>query len=459
MEIVCLQGLGLVGAAMAIAVASAKDEFDNPKYAVFGVDLPNDSGQYRANSLNHGKFPFSTSDTKLLQSLEQAHQRGNLQATTDPVVYSKASIVVVDVQLDIPYLEDEPQLELAGFQHAIETLGKHIQPDTLVLVETTVPPGTCQKIVVPILHMELAKRGINGDSVHVAHSYERVMPGEDYLASITDYWRVFSGNTSKAADSCERFLENVVNVEKFPMTRLESTLASETAKVMENTYRATNIAFINEWSNYAEAVGIDLFAVVSAIGMRPTHSNIRYPGLGVGGYCLTKDPTFAPAAAKQFFGLELDFPFSRLAVRVNHEMPLNTVNRLIELMGGSINQKKVLICGVSYKQDVGDTRYSPSELLVRSLSEHGAVVTCHDPFIKYWDEMEINLVENVPQSHQFDAVIFAVPHQYYRDFDLLSWAHPRIVILDANNIFSLELRQQGRTNGLKIESIGRGNGL
>jgi UDP-N-acetyl-D-mannosaminuronate dehydrogenase len=140
-------------------------------------------------------------------------------------------------------------------------------------------------------------------------------------------------------------------------------------------------------------------------------------------------------------------------------MPLNTVNRLIELMGGSINQKKVLICGVSYKQDVGDTRYSPSELLVRSLSEHGAVVTCHDPFIKYWDEMEINLVENVPQSHQFDAVIFAVPHQYYRDFDLLSWAHPGIVILDANNIFSLELRQQGRTNGLKIESIGRGNGL
>jgi len=391
--------------------------------------------------------------------LEVAHKQGNLQATTDPAVYGEASFIVVDIQLDIPYLDDEPQLELAGFQHAIETLGRYLQPETLVLVETTVPPGTCQKIVVPSLVAELEKRGMDENSVHVAHSYERVMPGEDYLASITDFWRVYSGNTPKAAELCEAFLSSVVNVEKYPLTRLGSTLASETAKVMENTYRATNIAFIDEWSKYAEVVGIDLFEVVSAIGMRPTHSNIRFPGLGVGGYCLTKDPTFAPAAVRQFFGQDLEFPFSRMAVRVNHDMPLNTVNRLALLMGGSIQQKRILVCGVSYRQDVGDTRYSPSETLVRGLAEQGAYITCHDPFVDYWDELEMELEQSIPASSDFDAVVFAVPHQQYREFDLVSWAHDEIVILDANNVFTGELRLQARTQGLKIESIGRGNGL
>ena len=458
MKTVCVQGLGFVGSAMAIAVALAKAECGKPKYNVIGVDLPNNSGLHRVKSINQGEFPFSTSDTKLVNSLQKVHQQGNLKATTDPAVYSDAKIIVVDVQLDIPYLDDEPQLELVGFQSAIETLGKYIRPDTLVLVETTVPPGTCQKIVVPTLRSELEKRGIDGDSVHVAHSYERVMPGEDYLASITDFWRVFSGNTTKSADLCENFLKSVVNVDKYPLTRLASTLSSETAKVMENTYRAINIAFIDEWSKYAEMVGIDLFEVISAIGMRPTHSNIRFPGLGVGGYCLTKDPTFAPAAAKQFFGLDLDFPFSRMAVRVNHDMPLNTVNRLVQLLGGSLEQKFVLVCGVSYRQDIGDTRYSPSETLVLGLEKLGATVTCHDPYVDYWEELDIELLKTMPTSIEFDAVVFAVPHQQYQEFDLISWGHD-VLILDANNVFTNEVRQKARVHGLKIESIGRGDGL
>lgn len=459
MKTVCVQGLGFVGSAMAIAVALATDKEGRAKYNVIGVDLNNKVGKNRVDAIGRGEFPFNTSDQNLISSMQKVFKQGNLKATTDPKVYNDADIVVVDIQLDIPYLDNQPSFEFDGFKSAIQTLGRYIKSGVLVLVETTVPPGTCEKIVIPTLYSELEDRSIDPNSVYVAHSYERVMPGKDYLASITDYWRVFSGYTKKAGDMCEDFLTNVVNIDDFPLTRLSSTIASETAKVMENTYRAVNIAFIDEWTKYAESIGIDLFEVVNAIKSRPTHSNIRFPGLGVGGYCLTKDPTFAPASAKQLFGKNLTFPFSQMAVHVNHDMPLHTVSRLKSLMNDSINGKKLLICGVSYRQDVGDTRYSPSEILVNELVAQKANITCHDPYVTYWDELDITLPVKLPDSKFFDAVIFAVPHQQYCNLDLVSWCSKDTLVLDANWVFNNKQRELARGNGIRVESVGRGDGL
>jgi len=243
------------------------------------------------------------------------------------------------------------------------------------------------------------------------------------------------------------------------LTRLSSTTASETAKVMENTYRAINIAFIDEWTKYAESIDIDLFEVLDAIRKRPTHSNIRFPGLGVGGYCLTKDPTFAPAAASQLFNKNLHFPFSRMAVKINHDMPLHTVSRLKSLMNGSIYGKKILVCGVSYRQDVGDTRYSPSEILVREMMTQGSDVICHDPYLTYWDELSISLLKKLPSFLDFDAIIFAVAHTHYRDLDLSSSIRQGSIVLDANGVFTREQRESARENNVIVESIGRGDGL
>ena len=459
MKKVCIQGLGFVGAAMSIAVSIATDENQKPLYDVIGVDLPNELGMQRINAINVGKFPFETSDKYLLASLKQVHKQGNLQATTDPSVYSGADIVVIDVQLDISYLDEQPLLELDDFKNSIQVIGKYVQPGALIMVETTVPPGTCEKVVVPALHSELFKRGIDPNTVFVAHSFERVMPGGSYLKSITDFWRVFAGNTKESGDICEEFLSSVVNVKEYPLTRMSSTLASETAKVMENTYRATNIAFIDEWTKYAESVGIDLFEVIDAISKRPTHSNIRFPGLGVGGYCLTKDPTFTPTASKHFFGKELDFPFSRMAVRVNNDMPLHTVARLKSLMNCPLFGKQILVCGVSYSQNVGDTRYSPSETLVRELTAQGADVVCHDPHILYWEELGITLPKQLPTATDLDAVIIAVPHQQYLDLDWAGWVSGNLLILDANRVLSKEQREAVRAKNIIVESIGRGPGL
>jgi UDP-N-acetyl-D-glucosamine dehydrogenase len=458
-KLVCVQGLGFVGSAMAVAVALASNENKRPIYDVIGVDLPNNEGNKRVNSINEGVFPFATSDENLSKAIKQVSNQGNLKATTDSSIYANADIIIVDIHLDIHYLDDQPNLEFEDFKSAIRTIGKQVKKETLILIETTVPPGTCEKVVIPEIKKELDKRYIDIDDVYIAHSYERVMPGKDYLKSITDYWRVFAGYTEQASDMCEDFLSSIINIKEFPLTRLSSTTASETAKVMENTYRAVNIAFIDEWTKYAEEIGIDLFEVIEAIKQRPTHSNIRFPGLGVGGYCLTKDPTFAPASSSQLFGKNLAFPFASMAVKINHNMPLHVVNRLKSLLNQQLIGKRILVCGVSYRKDVSDTRFSPSEILVRKLIELKVIVTCHDPYVNYWEELAMNLSPSLPDPNNFDTIIFAVPHNEYQNLDLNKWGVQSVLIIDANMVFNDKKRNLARSIGLRIESIGRGNGL
>jgi nucleotide sugar dehydrogenase len=458
---VCIQGLGFVGTAMAVAVANACNTNGEPYFRVFGVDLPTTEGRRRVEAINAGILPFETEDEKLSKGLQRAHRVGNLLASTDPNLYSQAAVIVVDVHLDVVHNSCQSSLSLDGFQAAIRTLGEKILPGCLVIVETTVPPGACERIVAPELANAFAKRDLPKNAILLAHSYERVMPGKEYYNSIVNIYRVYAGHTTKAADICEAFLAKVINVNEYPLTRLSSTTASEIGKVLENSYRATNIAFIEEWGRFAEAAGVDLFEVISAIRLRPTHSNIRHPGFGVGGYCLTKDPLLAKLGAKELLGLEgQEFPFSTLAVTTNASMPLVSLNKVQQLLGGTLDRKTILLLGVSYRQDVGDTRNSPSQIFVQKARERGASIICHDPFVGYWPELEIRPVADLPELNGIDAVVLAVPHNKYKSLDFLTWlngANP--LIFDANDVLSKGQREALRKAGCRVSAIGRGEGL
>jgi nucleotide sugar dehydrogenase len=455
--VVCVQGLGYVGAAMAVAVAAARDGQGGPRYNVIGVDLPGESGRARIDALNHGRFPFATADDRLVAELARIHQGGNLVACSDAEAYGLASVVVVDIPLDVDWSAAPPALRWDGFRRGIAALARAMSPGSLVILESTVPPGTTARVVAPIFERELAARGLAPDAVHLAHSYERVMPGRDYLDSIVNFWRVYAGHTSEAAEACERFLRSVIHVDRHPLTRVGSTTASELGKVLENAYRATNIAFMEEWSRFAEAVGVDLFEVVDAIRVRPTHSNMRTPGFGVGGYCLTKDPLFGALAARDLFGVEAAFPFSTLAVRTNQHMPRVSVERLEALLDGRLAGRTLLLLGVSYRPDVGDTRYSPSETFVRAAREKGARVIAHDPLVRRWEELELDLPQELPPAAGIDAVVLAVPHREYRELDFEAWLEGRTpVFLDAFSVLSRERRERLRALGCRVESIGRG---
>lgn len=459
-RIICIQGLGFVGSAMALAVANARGDQNNPLYNVIGVEIDNEDGHRKVESINNGIFPYECTDQKMLSAQKYAFTEGNLWATTNPEYFSYADVIVVDINLDIRYTNNhKPILDMEMFKSAISTLGQYIRADALLVIETTVPPGTCEKIVYPIIKEEYAKRGIDETHIFIAHSYERVMPGEDYFDSIINFWRVYSGIDKSSADKCQEFLESVISTAQYPLTRLENTTATEVAKVLENSYRAANIAFIEEWARFAEAVGIDLFEVIDAIRMRPTHSNMRQPGFGVGGYCLTKDPYFAPLAAKEIFDYEgMDFPFSTKAVEINNGMPLVSLRKIEKSLGGDLKGKKLLVLGVSYRQDVGDTRYSPTEVFVREALVRGAVIDCQDPLVSYWKEMEMQVKGDIPLFSGYDAVVFTVPHKQYRNivFDELK-IDAGTLIFDANCVLDKKQRMSIlKRNDLCFASIGRG---
>jgi UDP-N-acetyl-D-glucosamine dehydrogenase len=203
-------------------------------------------------------------------------------------------------------------------------------------------------------------------------------------------------------------------------------------------------------------VGVDLFEVVSAIRQRPTHANIRQPGFGVGGYCLTKDPLMAGAAARELFGVDtLHFPFSEAAVRTNAEAPLTSVRRLEVLLGG-LAGRSILLLGVAYRQDVSDTRFSPSELFVREAEALGAEVHCHDPLVAYWPELTRDVAQQLPVP-EVDAVVLAVPHGEYRTLDVPAWvgAH-RPLLFDANAVLSAVQQRACVSLGLPLWIVGRG---
>ena len=456
--IIAVQGLGYVGSAMAVAVASKLDEKNEPLFNVIGIDLPTGIGKERIDSINSGKFPFKTNDDKLSLELKKAVDRGNLKATGLKDLYSEADIVLISINCDLTKKNDQEKIALDHFTDSIRDISENISENTVVVIESTVPPGTCEKVVYPLFEDVFNKRKLDIKKFYLAHSYERVMPGDNYFNSIINYWRVYAGINKESADICEAFLSQVINITDYPLTRLSNTTSSETAKVLENSYRAVNIAFVEEWGRFAEDVGIDLYEVIEAIRMRPTHSNIRQPGFGVGGYCLTKDPLFAKIAAKDILQLNgHDFPFSSQAVKINNEMPMVTLNKLKKYFNDDLYGKKILLMGVTYRQDVGDTRFSPSEIFYNEAKAEGAEVSAHDPLVEFWDEVDMDIETVLPDSADFDAIVFAVPHKEFADITLNEWiTQNNILLFDANNVLTKTQVSAIKENNLNYMSIGRG---
>jgi nucleotide sugar dehydrogenase len=453
--VVCVQGLGFVGTAMALAIASARDAGGQPAFDVVGVELDSADGRAKAEGINRGELPVSSADPEMDAALQRALEAENLRATTDPAAYEGAAVTVVDVQFDVDFGGDsEPSIDFGTLEAALSSLATRMPAGSLIVVETTVPPGTCEKVIGPLIDRALEERGLPADAIMLAHSYERVMPGPEYLDSIVNFWRVYAGRTPAAADACERFLGQVVNTAEYPMSRLASTTASEIGKVLENSYRATNIAFIEEWGRFAEAVGVDLFEVIDAIRVRPTHSNMRQPGFGVGGYCLPKDPLFPRLGARGLFGLdELDFSFSETAVRVNRAMPLVTVEKLRELLDG-LEGRRVLLLGVSYREGVGDTRFSPSSTLLDAVAEQGGEVVPYDPIAL---DGSAGASLELPDPAGFDAVVFAVGHAELVGMDVPAWlGDSRPLILDASRVLTADSLRGLAALGCRVWAIGRG---
>lgn len=466
-KIVVVQGLGFVGTAVAAVIAAARDARGEPRYFVVGVDLPSPSSFWKIALINEAVVPFPSPDPDFENLIREAvQQTGNLRATASQLAYEWADFIVIDVNLDaaerIVMTPSDINVDMDGLQRAVRVIGQRMQPGALVLVETTVPVGACEHVVEPLLRAERARRGIT-QSLKLAHSYERVMPGPQYVDSIRHFWRSYSGVDAASADAAEEFLSSFIDTHSRPLCRLDRPVATELAKLLENSYRAVNIAFMHEWTLLAEQVEVNLFDIVESIRVRKgTHDNMRHPGFGVGGYCLTKDSYLAQWGAKHLFNVEVTLEMTLAALRINYLMPRHTFNLLNNTLGGQMKGVQVAVLGVSYLPEVGDTRNSPTELLVDDLSSAGAIVALHDPLVKYWRERpDVMISEDLETVlRKANAIVLAVPHNSYRALSadrLMELAPKARAVVDAQNMLSDASAQTLVAMGRRVVGVGKGH--
>ena len=460
-DVVVVQGLGFVGAVMSLVVSNSSKK----DYAVIGVDRK--ESIEIIDNINNGIFPIKSSDPKIEEYYQNSIKKGNFLATYDTSAYSYASVIIVDINLDVQKNSDSKgnlnsfNVDLNPFKNAIRTIGQNCKEDVLILVETTVPPGTCMKVVKPIIEEELRKRHLSVDKIKIGHSYERVMPGPEYINSIKNFYRVYSGIDENSAQETEKFLKTIISISEYPLTKLVNTNATEMAKVLENSYRAMNIAFAVEWSRYAEEAGVNLYEIVNAIRMRPTHSNLMYPGIGVGGYCLTKDPLLASWAKINHFDSEVNLEQSERGVKINDKMPHYAFDFMKKAFAlESIINKKILLLGVSYRSDVGDTRYSPVEPFYLNCIDNKAIVETHDPYVQYWEEINIKVSQDLEEKLDmaWDIIVFSAAHSEYKNPKVISKISKmsNVKILDTLGILKEnDIVELNKNNKVKV--LGRGD--
>ncbi len=493
-EIVVVMGVGFVGAVMAAIVADAKDEQGNNTKFVIGCQRPSVRSYWKIPILNMGVSPVKAEDPEVEELIERCVlQSETLVATYDSNCLQFADYVVVDVQCD--YSKNDlgnmrtGEVEMAALEATVKTIGEKIPASALTLIETTVAPGTTEFVAWPIMKKAFAKRGMK-ETPLLSHSFERVMPGKEYVSSIRDFWRVCSGCNDEARDRVEKFLHEILNTEEFPLTVMDRPIESETTKIVENSYRATILAYLNEWSIFAERNGVDLIKVIKAIKVRPTHSNMIFPGPGIGGYCLPKDGGLGYWAYKHILGFDDGdsiFKITPTAIDINDTRSLHvaTLTRdALRNMSRYIAGSQVLLCGASYREDVGDTRYSGSEMVVRKLTEMGADMHVHDPYVDHWHEFETQDGESAEYSWKrffrnqegldeivvekdlqeslkgMDAMILAVPHEQYLKLDpdqMVEWAGNPIAVIDCFGILNDEQIRRYFELGCEVKALGRGH--
>jgi len=494
-EIVVVMGIGFVGAVMAAVVADSTDKKtgESSKF-VIGMQRPSPRSFWKIPYLNRGISPVKAEDPEVEPMIRRCVlEKQTLLATYTYDVLSLADVVIVDVQCD--YHKEtfgnvcRGHADIDALEDSLKVIGEKIAPHCLVLIETTVPPGTTQYVAYPIMKKAFEQRGLKDAEPVLAHSFERVMPGRNYVASIRDFWRVCSGINSTARERVTQFLSDILNVEKFPLTVLDQPIESETCKIVENSYRATILAFLDEWSRYAERNGVDLIKVINAIKVRPTHSNIIFPGPGIGGYCLPKDGGLGVWAYNTLMGFEDDlFKLTPMAIDINDTRSLHVaelVRDALRNMGKIVAASRIALLGASYREDVGDTRYSGSEIIVRKLTEMGGDVVIHDPYVSHWWELEKQDTYPAP-GHSWsrffrnqdrlqesivlkdlkatlkgaDAVVISVRHKEYlglnpdRVVDMIEGA---AAIIDCFGILDDAKIQRYFELGCEVKGLGRGH--
>jgi UDP-N-acetyl-D-glucosamine dehydrogenase len=349
-------GLGYVG--LPLAVEKGKVGFP-----VIGFDI----NPQRVARVNAGDNYIG--DVKDVE-LQDLTQKGILEATTDFSRLSECDVIVICVPTPLTITRDP---DISYIEASTEQIAKYLKPGQLVTLESTTYPGTTEEVILPLLE----KSGLKvGKDFFLAFSPERVDPGNKRF-STHNTSKVCGGMTPVCLEVAYTFYaQTIVNV-----VPVSSPAAAELTKVFENTYRAVNIAMVNELMLLCDRMGIDIWEVVEAAGTKPFGIQTFWPGPGVGGHCIPIDPFYLTWKAREY---DFHTRFIELAGEINVEVSYHVINKVIRALNNenkSLKDANIFVLGVAYKKDIDDVRESPALKIMELLRKNGAKVTYHDPFI------------------------------------------------------------------------------
>ena len=428
---ICVVGLGYVGLAMSILCSTIKSK-KNYKYHVYGLERKNVNGKKIIDALASKKLPFKVDDKKFKRNFFNILKKKHFKYGFNKKELSKSDLVILSINFDIDL--KNKKINFDNLKKITNDIAKEINHDCHILVESTLPPGTTEKVIYPIINKVFKKRKLSPEKIKLSYSFERVTPGKNYLNSIKNMHRVFGSINKKSEKEISKFLSSILNKKNSKICKLSSTTEAEVCKIIENTYRAVNIAFIDEWRNYSSLLGLNLNKILNYIRLRPTHNNIMRPGISVGGYCLTKDPLFAEISLRKIYQKKIKFPLSDNAVKINANMTKNVLSDINKSHNlHSFKDKNVAIFGIAYRPGVGDTRYSASSYIYDYFKKIGANLIIIDPYLEFWNEKNITVYKKYEKKN-IHLAIFLVAH---REFSFMQIKFNQdCLIIDANNVFS-----------------------
>ena len=442
-------GMGYVGIPVAALFA------DLPGFTVVGVQRRSKRSGWKIDWLNAGKNPIGGDEPGLSKLIARVARKETLKVVDDISTCKDAEAVLIDVQTPTD-TRKKPNYD--SLREVSENVGKHMKPKTLVVIESTVAPGTTDNVVKPILEKSSGMKA--GKDFLLAFCYERVMVGR-LIKNMVELPRIVGGVDEESTRRAVELYSHIVKAKMYPT----DALTAEVAKVVENAYRDVNIAFANEVALMCESLGVDVFKVRDLVNTLPNDPsnpasnpirNMHYPGAGVGGHCLPKDGWLLKYGLDAFGKFKF-FPKIIVSTReVNDYMPVHVADMVEEALaehGKKLRGSKVAILGVAFLENCDDTRNTPSAAIYKELKKRGAKPVLHDPIVRDFDlPFTRDLDEALSNA---EAVILSTKHKEYVKLDL-KWLKSKLatpILIDGRNAFSVDAAVNA---GLTYRGVGKG---
>ena len=440
-EKIVVIGMGYVGIPCAALLA------DVDGYQVIGLQRRSKRSGWKIEVLNSGKSPFEGIEPGLDELIAKVVKKGTFKVTDDIDVLKDADIILIAVQTPTD-AQNMPQY--ISLREVSKDIGQRIKLGALVIVESTVAPGTTQSVVQKIIEKESGLNG--GTDFDLAFSFERVMPGK-LIEFNVNMPRVVGGITPKSTERASELYSKIVMDE----IHTDDTLTAELSKTIENAYRDVNIAFANEMALVCESLGVDIYRIIQLINARRDRY-MHIPGAGVGGHCLPKDPWLLRYGLYEYGSWKIEPEFISLARRINNHMPVHLsdlVENALRAKGLSIQESTITVLGLSYLEDSDDTRNTPAARFISSLQAKGAEVKLHDPYVQFWEYTNHAIERDIIEATKYsDCIALVTKHSEYFSLDLdeIKKVMRNHIIVDGRNVFD---RKKVESKGFEYRAIGK----